>query len=193
MSKPNYTLYRGGLATNRYDFQDHIDGYAYRHNAEDIDVDPSVSIQGNSYITVSSALNAISSVIGSQTAGQGFITIGDNLDTYHNAIATPNTPYDSSIPSINAVLNDLLTNTSNPDYPRIRDGGIIVIKSGTYIVDDTIDIPPGITIFGEGYGTKIINATTTPKPLFRIKRDTPRVADGGIDPNQKFMFAKETR
>lgn len=193
MTKPNYIPNHGGLATSRYDFQDHVDGYAFRHNAEDIDVNPAVSIQNNPYVTVSSALDAIANIIATQTSGQGFITIGDNLDTYHNAIATPNTPYDSSVPSINATINDLLTNTSNPDYPRIRDGGIIVIKSGTYIVDNTINIPAGITIMGEGFGTKIINATPTQKPLFNIKRDISRIPDAGIDPNIKFMYARETK
>ena len=181
------------LATSRYDFQNHIDGYSFRHNSFDIDVNPAVIIQGNSYITVGDTLNAISNdLIGGLTAGQGFISF-DGYNTYHNQITTPDTPYDSSIPSINGVLNDILTNPNNPAHSRLYDGGIILIKAGTYKITSPINIPPGITIMGEGFGTKIINQTSPLAPMFVITPDIPRVVDHGVNPFSTFMFARETK
>ena len=201
MVKPNYTAGVGGLATSRYDFENHILGTAFRHNADQIDVNPPFDISGIDYVTVSASLDAIANfIVVSQSNGQGFITIGDGYDTYHASDSSgtnPNVglpwsryPYDSTIPALNTALDDLLNNPLNPLYHRIRDGGIIVIKAGTYKFTGTVNVPPGIMIFGESYGTKIANATSG-APLFRIKTDTSRSADSGSD-TVKFMFARET-
>jgi len=92
-------------------------------------------------------------------------------------------------------------------FERLKFGGVLLIKAGTYIIKNTVLIPPGITLLGEGYGTKIINATSldtstvppqpklspTPAPVFKIVADTNRSSnDGAVDPNM-FVFARETR
>lgn len=170
MANPNFNSTHGALATNRFDFQSHIDGTAFRHNANEIDVNPSIY----SGITVEGSLTniatAITSLIAAQAAvGQGFVTVGDGYDTWH--IADGNTNFDPSVPSLdvllNPVFNAIINNTTIPvGFERVHRGGIIIIKAGTYIVKKPIYVPAGISLVGEGYGTKIINASnlTLPNP-----------------------------
>lgn len=150
----------GRLSTDRFSFQEHIDGEDFRHNASSIDVSP--TILGGA-TTVQSTLSNIADFIAQQTAaGQGFITIGDGYDTWHAADGSIN--FDNTIPSLDLILNYIFTpmvagNAPPAGYERISNGGLVVIKSGTYIVKDTIVVPPGVTLIGEGFGTKIVNAT----------------------------------
>lgn len=181
------------LATDRYDFQEHIDGVDFKHKSNGILVDPAILIDQTYCGTVASALDAISAYIQlDKTNGVGFTAIGDGYDTYHTSLETPDTPYDALVPSLDAALNDLLNNPLNERYHRIRAGGVVLIKAGTYKFTDTVNVPPGIIIMGEGYGTKIINQTPTPRPLFKIKADLTRVADNGVDVNEAFMFARKS-
>jgi hypothetical protein len=177
---PNYTPNIGGLATSRYDFYAHYEGTNFRHTAQQIDVDPAVIIDGEPYITVADALYAIGDYITvALSNGEGFVTVGDGYDTYHNANGTIN--FDPTIPSLDTLLNPLFQAIANAqvvlsgsgaplpfpiapttvpaEYARVQYGGIVVIKAGTYIVKQMIQVPPGITLLGEGYGTKIINAS----------------------------------
>jgi hypothetical protein len=216
MAKPNFTPPIGGLATNRYDFEEHIEGLAFRHNSDQIDVDPAVNINGTQYITVSTALTAISgNLLQLEGDGKGFITIGDGYDCYHNANGTVN--FDPTIPPIDTILNPIFSAIINntplpPQYSRIQRGGVVLLKSGTYYVVNTINVPPGITILGEGYGTKIVNATSlvipptagnppypkavsTAAPVFQIFPDINRLSnDGAININAPFfMFGRSTK
>lgn len=203
----------GRLATDRYDFESHINGTGFRQNASTINTDNPSLVYGDA-ATVEAGLENISAYITAQlNAGQGFITVGDGYNTYADANGTIN--YNNTIPSIDTILNPIFAaitafqnnNTPVPSaYERIQDGGIIVIKSGTYIVKNTIIVPPGITILGEGYGTKIVNATNlniavmppivnsgSGSPIFEIAADPNRSQDdAAIDPSM-FMFARETR
>lgn len=216
MSKPNFNPPHGGLATNRYDFEEHIEGLAFRHNADQIDVDPPVTIDGVQYVTVSSALAAMSgSILQLESDGEGFATVGDGYDCYHTANGTIN--FDPTVPPLDTILNPIFSAIINNQplptkYQRIQRGGILVIKAGTYYVVNTITVPPGIMIFGEGYGTKIVNATSlvipstagsppfpklvsTAAPIFKIAPDLNRASnDGAVNPNTPFfMFGRTTR
>lgn len=62
MASPNFVPGRGGLVTNRYDFQSHIEGTSFRHNANQIDVNPPVFVNGVPFFTVSDALGAVSAL-----------------------------------------------------------------------------------------------------------------------------------
>jgi hypothetical protein len=203
MATPNFTPGIGGLATSRYDFENHINGVSNKHDATEINMGSPETILGGA-TTVQSGFQFVSDYIIDQLSlatGQGFITVGDGYDTYHNAIATPNTPFDNAIPSINNALNAVLYDVNNPNYQRVRDGGVVVIKSGTYKVDATISIPPGITIMGEGFGTKLVNALSIQAPMFKIKSDgyrgfgstTDNIVDNTPDSNFKFIVTRETR
>jgi hypothetical protein len=214
---PSFIPGIGRLTTGRFAFQDHLEGKtppesstSFRHTADQIDMSPPV-IGGAT--TVQSSLANIASFITSQAgAGQGFITVGTGYDTYVNANGTYN--YDPSIPSLDTVLNPILAailayQTSYTPVPaayeRIRDGGIILIPAGTYTVKNTIQVPPGITILGEGFGTKIVNGTGlnlaqqspslsgTPAPVFKILPDPNRASDDAAVDTNLFIFMRETR
>lgn len=150
------------LVTNRYDFQAHVDGEGFRHTADMMDMNPSL-IPGAT--TVQSTLNSFNDTINLlESVGQGFITIGDGYDTWNGPSSTTISPFDPTVPSIDTILNPIFTAIYNGTplpaaFVRIQNGGIVVIKAGTYIVRKTILVPPGITLMGEGFGTKIINAT----------------------------------
>lgn len=216
MAKPTYIPGSGGLATSRYDFESHIEGLGFRHSADEIDVNPPVVINGTSYITVSDSLTALSSTVAALSGnGQGFITVGDGYDCWHNANGTIN--FDPTVPPLDSVLNPIFSaiynNTPLPlQYQRIVRGGIVVIKAGTYYVQNTINVPPGITILGEGYGTKIVNATSlvipptsgsppypklvsTAAPVFKILPDLNRLYnDGAVNSTTPyFMFGRSTK
>lgn len=195
---PNFKPGVGRLATDYFDFLKHTQGTDFNHNSDGILISPAVNLNGTNYTDLTSALEGLSTYINlSKTNGIGFVAIPDGYDTYVNAITTPDTPYDSSIPALNGAINDILYNTLNSQYSRIRDGGIILIKSGTYKIIDTIELPPGIILMGEGFGTKIVNQIPisgvpqgADKPMFKVKADLTRTADGGVS-SEKFMFSKD--
>ncbi len=216
---PNYTPNVGGLSTNRYDFETHVvTGTAFRHNATQIDLLDPVVVGTETYTTVETAIDAITGVLaGGSAAEVGLITIPDGYDTYHAANNTSN--FDHTIPSLDTFLNPLFSalmsgNGIPTPYAALTDGGILVIPSGTYIIKNTVIVPPGITLMGMGFGTKIVNTTAintsgtppysvsgTPTPVFKIAADNTLVApsraqrtytDAAIDANV-FMFSRETR
>ena len=57
---PNFNVGVGRLATDRFDFQKHLDGEDFRHNATQIDLTPSVTIDGDVTTTVQDAIAALS-------------------------------------------------------------------------------------------------------------------------------------
>ncbi len=210
------TTYRAGvgrLVVDRYDFQKHIEGTDFRHQALGIDLDEALDALGGA-LDAQTAFTNINTYINSQTGiGQGFITIGDGYDTWHAADGSQN--FDPLIPALNIVLqpifDDLIAgNPVSSGYVRIQHGGIIVIKAGTYILTDTLEVPPGITLMGEGWGTKIINAIAldidtseggpapivdellTKKPMFRIKYDPNRSFNDAAVEASMFVFGKKT-
>lgn len=195
MSGPTFIPGQGRLATDRYDFQRHVAGTDFYHNADDITVIPGLTFNDPAPATdVYTALSNISAELAALAlSGKGFITVGgDGYDTYHNSLEFPDAPYDAAIPAFDGYLNDVLNNPNNPLYFRIRDGGVVLIKAGTYKFTGTVDVPPGIILLGEGYGTKIVNQIASPAPLFKIKADISRISDAGIDSVEKFIFCKET-
>jgi hypothetical protein len=75
---PDYTPGVGRLATDRYDFQDHIEGTEFRHNAYSIDVNPPVVIASVPYIDVADALYALAAH-GGGGGGGGFVVTGTGV------------------------------------------------------------------------------------------------------------------
>jgi hypothetical protein len=60
MTNPTYKPGVGRLVTDRYDFERHTNGSLFRHHADQIDVVPTVTIDGYVKTTVQDALQAIS-------------------------------------------------------------------------------------------------------------------------------------
>lgn len=174
MSGPNFNKNsgKGRLATDRYDFEDHVGGVNRKHADNQITI--SSPITGLTANNVHEALEGLNTKL---LNFDYFVTIGEGYDIYETGA------FNASAPYLHVALNDLFTNVNNPNYARIRDGGVVVIKSGTYKIGTTVDVPPGITIMGEGFGTKIVNATpafNVAAPLFRIKADIDRFEDKAV-------------
>lgn len=70
----NYIRGIGRLATDRYDFQNHVDGYDFRHTAAAIDC--AVTVDGTPYTTVQAALAAIATYIPYTLSGATNTTLG---------------------------------------------------------------------------------------------------------------------
>lgn len=161
----NYKKGIGRLATDRYDFQKHLDGYSspglnLRHTADQMDMQTPVI---NGALTVQESFDELADFMVDQlAAGAGFVAFGDGYNTWHAADGNIN--FDNTIPSLDTALNPIFDKIYDgldlpAEFERIKFGGTVLIKAGTYIVKDTINIPPGISLIGEGFGTKIINAT----------------------------------
>lgn len=198
VNTPNFRRNIGRLATDRYDFEAHLEGrnpdtgssyvHGFRHSASHVDIDNPSLVYGNP-TDVEEALENVKDFIDTfSSIGQGFVTIGDGYNTWHDADpATIN--YDPNIASIdsaiNLISNYLYSGTGGlTAYDRIKHGGILLVKAGTYIVKDTINIPPGLLLLGEGYGTKFVNATGLVLPTIAsnpISVRTPLpISDGDI-------------
>jgi hypothetical protein len=201
----NFKTGPGRLAVSRYDFQHHVDGSDFYHAATSVHVSGLSGI-GNP-ANVQAALGTITSTL---LSGGAYVVIGTGYDTWHNANGAVN--FDTAIPSIDTLLNPVFSAIYNgttipTGFESLTHGGTIFIKPGTYIIKDTITVPPSINIIGSGYGTKIINAirlTTssnppvinagaTAKPMFSILADQNRPGNDGAINSTYFMFARETK
>lgn len=217
----NFIKGTGRLALDRFDAQAHFNGTNFRHKASYIDID-NPSLVFDNATTVEQALEDLNTFVTSAiNNGIGYAFLPDGYNTYHNANGTIN--FDTTIPSLDTFLNPVFASIvqiqagTSPTHPlpagfsRVQYGGVILIKAGTYIVANTINIPPGIILLGEGFGTKIINATSlntsvlppvpkgspTPAPVFKILADPNRSTgffadDLAVDPNL-FVFQRETK
>lgn len=62
-SNPNFTPGVGRLVTDRYDFQSHVNGTAFRHDATMIDMHPVITINGGNPTTVQAAIQALQAIV----------------------------------------------------------------------------------------------------------------------------------
>jgi len=114
----NYKPGVGRITTNRYDFQDHITGANFRHNASSIDIIPSLQISGISYTTVYDFLNAASHVISSMPS-LVYVNVKD-----YGAVG-------------NGVAND--TSAFNSAYLALSSsGGTMYVPPGTYYISSSL-------------------------------------------------------
>lgn len=88
-TSPNYVPGVGRLVTDRFDFQKHVDGVAFRHNATQIDLLPNLVINSATVTNVQQALQAILGIvtvpsvpqatIGTSTTNLGTVTLGGDF------------------------------------------------------------------------------------------------------------------
>ena len=97
----NYTPGIGRLAADEYSFNEHTDGYGFRHNANDIDLNPPRVVDSIECTTVGSALYAL---IGESAAN--FTAAGDlsGNASSQTVIGIQTIPVSSTAPSTNDVL-----------------------------------------------------------------------------------------
>lgn len=105
---PNYVKGVGRLVTDRYDFQDHIDGYSFRHNATQIDLSPAITFDGYTETTVQDALQILSTYVvapnvpDATTTNKGIIQLSGDLSgtaTNITVNSIQNVPIQPIIPS----------------------------------------------------------------------------------------------
>lgn len=167
---------KGRLALDRYDFEDHTGGANRRHSDDQIDLS-----DGITEISATNVHEALVEINNRVLNSDYFVTIGADLDIYIEGVFQDTA---DAAPSLDAEFIEVFTNTSSARYQRLRDGGILLIKSGTYKITSTIDVPPGIHIMGEGFGTKLLNRIVAnggvESPMFRFKADLDRAEDQSI-------------
>jgi hypothetical protein len=93
---PNFTPGVGRLTTDRYDFQSHVNGTAFRHNADQINLSPSITIQSTTYTDVQDVIARLAVLVGSipavpnaTTSVPGLVQLsGDIAGTYTSVTVT---------------------------------------------------------------------------------------------------------
>lgn len=60
---PNFQPGVGRLVTDRFDFQNHIDGQSFRHQAPQIDLNPIITINGTDTTNVQDAITALKAIV----------------------------------------------------------------------------------------------------------------------------------
>jgi hypothetical protein len=91
---PNFQPGVGRLATDRYDFEAHITGANYRHQANQIDLFPTVVIGGDGYTNVQTAIQALAfnlapPIPNATTTQLGIIQLGGDLGGTSTSATTP--------------------------------------------------------------------------------------------------------
>lgn len=144
----------GALAARKQDFVAHGDGNYLRHHADHVDMNPELNVIGLADQTVQGTLEKMANLI--SQAGQGFITIGDGYDMGDFNVGDPATP------TLESAFIAAFAHT------RLQNGGVVLVKSGTYRLGQTVTVPSGITIMGEPSGTFIISATNQ-QAMFEVE------------------------
>lgn len=112
MSTPNFKPGVGRLVTDRFDFQNHTDGYNFNHKANQIVLSPTISISGTQ-TNVQGALTAIvaslaaPSVPDASTSVKGVIQLAGDLAgtaTSVSVVKLNGKPIVSTIPNTNELL-----------------------------------------------------------------------------------------
>lgn len=157
----------GFLAVHKQDFRAHVTGGDWRHGAKDIDMEPIISALGGA--NVQETLEQLAAFISAQ--GSGFISIGklDGYDGYATGsynVGAPATP----------TLRDAFTAAFADS--RLQNGGVILVLAGTYSLESTVEVPPGITIMGELAGS-IIQSRTSEQSMFKVLAGTENTRIGG--------------
>lgn len=151
----------GRLGVYKQDFNAHISGTAFNHCADQINMSPPLEGCGAG-LTVQDAIENLISCSG----GGLFVSIGNITED----------GYTSGDYNVGAEGIDTLEQAFAAAFmdPHLENGGVIVIKSGTYSLSSTVTVPPGITLWGEPGGT-IINGRMTESPMFIIGTAKPRI------------------
>lgn len=98
-TSPNYVPGVGRLATDRFDFQKHVDGTDFRHNATQTDLFPTLVINSTITTTVQEALQELVGIlavptinqatIGTSTTNLGTVTLGGDFSGTGSTALSP--------------------------------------------------------------------------------------------------------
>jgi len=178
-TSPNYTPGTGRLVTDRFDFQKHIDGYSFRHQAPQIDLFPTLVIGGNPQNNVQQALTTISSMLVPPTipdatsSVKGIIKLGGDLSGIGGTAAAPKVSAIQGYPILNVAPSagyvlyyngsawtpqssaSAFTNItiSSGNTLEVQSGGTLLLDAGstfTSSANTSMTIPSGSITFQNG-------------------------------------------
>lgn len=189
----------GRLVLDRYDFQDHITGTNFTHNAETIPLSPFVNIDGYVATNVQSAINALSGFVlnipDATNIAKGIIQLSGDLG------GTATTPVVTKIQTRNVstvppnVGETLVWNSSawepamiNQFTPGNDLGGTYSSQNVIQISSNTLPVLSSLINFTSVYGNdvelKLVDGTTVSKRL-RIS-----TGDNSIQPDGNDLYVK---
>ena len=111
---PNYINGVGRLVTDRFDFENHIDGYSFRHDASQIDLFPPVVVDGYVQTTLQDAVQTLSTYVvppvipDATTSSGGVIRLSGDLSgsaTSVEVVGLRGYPVATLTPALNDVLS----------------------------------------------------------------------------------------
>lgn len=142
----NFTKGIGRLATDRYDFQDHIDGTKYVHEASAIKVDPTITIGSNIVGDVRSAIEELTVIVSTAAAkatetSPGIVQLdGDIYNLWNNV-------------KVKGLRGYPISNT-----PPIS-GDTLVYDGSSYVPSPAISFTAGGDLIGTSTNQKVISIT----------------------------------
>jgi hypothetical protein len=160
-------LEKGIPAVHKEDFNSHVKGEGWYHGAIDIQMEPPIGDVGGSLYdpNVQGTLEKLSQF--SNASLSGIVTISNTNQIFADFIVgssgTPTTE---------------LAFTAAFSSAKLTNGGLILVRSGNYKVEQTIEVPPGISIRGENSGT-IIYSESNEQSIFKILTQSDIVNLGG--------------
>lgn len=171
----------GRLATDRYDFESHIQGTKFRHNATQIDLFPNVSIDGYNKSTVQEAISAIADALSppvipdATTSQKGILQlIGDLGGTATNVIVTQ--IQGKPISTLSPTLNDVLTwnGSSWSASPAVNSFSANGDLAGTSTLQTVVNLTGAAGILTASCDTiKFIASVTNPTVTQNITSSAP--------------------
>lgn len=175
---PNFQPGVGRLVTDRFDFQNHIDGNSFRHQASQIDLNPVITINGSPATNMQDAIVALKAIVEPPTiqfataTTPGIVQLapaGDVQGTYNTmrVFGIRGYPINTTPPSINNVLTwngsawgpapsqgvftpagDLMGNSTSQQVVNLSGNGGEVTISASELAFNNIVHNPVITQLG---------------------------------------------
>lgn len=161
----------GFSATHKQDFVAHVTGGDWRHTGDQIDMNPPIDTSNFVFEapTVQETLQKFATYL--NQIGHGYVTIGDGYD-----ISASDFEVAPGTTAQQAFLDAF-------DHPRLANGGVVLVKAGTYRLTQTVNVPAGITILGEPSGTYVFGSMSE-QPMFKCLRSTKQFQLGSISGNE---------
>lgn len=160
---PNFKKGVGQLATDRYDFQKHVDGTAFRHKAPSIDLSPAITIGAATFTDVQSILNFLSggvsppTVPDATTTSKGVVQLAGDLGGTGTSAAAPrvNGLQGTPISAFAGLLTNQVLTWNGSSWINAAVPGSISIAGDLAGVGSTLSVPR----VGGIQGFPISNAT----------------------------------
>jgi len=113
VNSPNYNRSQGRLATDRFDFEKHVNGSDFNHEASQISLNPSINISGEDKVDVRAALEALTliafppTIIDADASTKGILKLTNDLGgsaDIPKVIGLQNIPISTQAPNLDEIL-----------------------------------------------------------------------------------------